>query len=447
MSQALRNIQRVERTGETNGALVLDFPAVLERNHDAIAKALPKHLDPDRMCRIALTAFRKSPALGRCDPMSVLAAVVTASQLGLEIMQNGESFLVPFKTECQLIPGYKGLMKLARNSGMVRDIYAHEVRLSDEFDYELGLQRRLLHKPLRGRGNFPASEAERGEVVGYYAVALLRDETSTFVMMSNEDVLRVRDASRGYQAAKRDQKSHPWDTHPVPMGKKTVIRALCNSSLPLSAELRLAIALDSAAELGVSQKINLRQAADGTYEPPSYDEMEKEATGAGASQVQHPTAPARGLERPVYQRPMGTASGYRSAPSNPVPREQVAAEQYRPHSRAPASQPPAQREAVQTRPSQPPVQRTPPVQTARAPAPHAPVPPRESVKPQKPQFSDEVMAAVAKLEACTSMFDLEEVAIRAESTFTGADLVKISQVYAEKRGKLENQQGGLFRGD
>ena len=129
--QTLKNINR------NNQVEVKSFPAMLEKFKGEIARALPKHINPDRMARIALTAFRMTPKLAECDPRSIFAAVIQASQLGLEVGLMGEAYLVPFGDQCQLIPGYTGLMKLARQSGLVQDIYAHEVRVNDKFTLKL----------------------------------------------------------------------------------------------------------------------------------------------------------------------------------------------------------------------------------------------------------------------------------------------------------------------
>ena len=61
-----------------------NFPAMLDAYKNEIGRALPKHLTADRMTRIALTCFRTTPALGNCEPASVFAAVIQASQMGLE---------------------------------------------------------------------------------------------------------------------------------------------------------------------------------------------------------------------------------------------------------------------------------------------------------------------------------------------------------------------------
>jgi len=269
MSQTLRNIQK-SRQGSSAPSNVVPFPAMLEQFKGEIARALPKHLSPDRMVRIALTAFRMNPKLAQTDPRSVFAAVIQSSQLGLEVGLMGEAHLVPFGSQCQLIPGYQGLMKLARNSGIVQDIYGHEVRVNDKFDIVLGLNRTLVHEPLKKSG-FPSSDEERGTIVGFYAVAVFKDGTRTFHAMSKEQIEQVRDNSRGYQMAKKYGKESPWDTHFIPMGLKTVIRRLCNL-LPKSPELAMALAMDDVNERGETQNIGITEAIEGSWAPIIDDE-------------------------------------------------------------------------------------------------------------------------------------------------------------------------------
>lgn len=253
-----------------------NFPAMLKAYGTEIARALPKHMNGDRMARIALTAFRSTPKLAECDPRSVFAAVIQSAQLGLEVGLMGEAYLVPYNGTCQLIPGYQGLMKLARNSGLVEDIYAHEVRERDHFQMTLGLTRTLQHEPLKARG-FPACDDERGEIVGFYAVAVFKDGSRTFQAMSCTEVNRIRDNSSGYKAAKKYKKESPWDTEYVEMGKKTVIRRLCKF-MPKSPELAAALALDDTANRGKDQGLDVEKAIEGTWAPTEDDPSAPEAT-------------------------------------------------------------------------------------------------------------------------------------------------------------------------
>jgi len=57
---------------------------LLKRMGPQIQRALPKHMDADRIARIALTAVRATPKLLECDQMSFLAALMQSAQLGVE---------------------------------------------------------------------------------------------------------------------------------------------------------------------------------------------------------------------------------------------------------------------------------------------------------------------------------------------------------------------------
>lgn len=274
-----------DRQGQVATKQTKDFPALLKSFLPEIQRALPKHMDGDRMARIALTAFRQTPKLAECDPRSVFAAVIQSSQLGLEVGLLGEAHLVPFNknkkvngqwtktVECQLIPGYQGLMKLARNTGNVKDIYAHAVRVNDAFDIVLGLDQTLTHEPLKENG-FPASDEARGDIVGFYAVAVFRDGSRTFQAMSAAQVNQIRDGSSGYKASKQFRTETPWDTNYEAMGIKTVIRRLCKY-LPKSPELQAALEMDTAADTGKAQNLNVNDAIEGTWAPSDDDEPEQ----------------------------------------------------------------------------------------------------------------------------------------------------------------------------
>jgi recombination protein RecT len=296
-----------------------DFPAMLTVWKGEIARALPKHLNADRMARIALTCFRNTPKLGECDPKSVFAAVIQAAQLGIEPGLMGEAHLIPFKDTCQLIPGYQGLIKLAKQTGQVVDIYAMAVREKDKFACTFGLNRTLEHSPLASKGGFPATEAERGEIIGFYAVAVFKDGTRTFVLMGKDAIDRVRDGSQGYQMAKRFNKleKSPWTSHYEEMGNKTVIRRLCKL-LPKSPELAQAIALDEAHHRGQDQGINLTEALDGSYAAPANNEEPIDIDPSTGEVIEKATPPAPAGSAPASPSSSGgTTTGAPAAPSKP----------------------------------------------------------------------------------------------------------------------------------
>lgn len=217
-----------------------------ESQKATLTAVLPKHVDADRMLKIALGALRTTPKLMNATVESLMGSVVQCSQLGLEPNTPlGHAYLIPFDnkkkgiTEVQIIFGYKGLIDLARRSGQIVSISAHEVCQKDHFEYEYGLDEKLVHKPALNN---------RGQVIAFYAVAKLVGGGHAFEVMSREQVEEIRDASQNYKFA-RDKGSTVWGQNPVEMGRKTVLRRLFKY-LPVSIELATASALDGKADTG-----------------------------------------------------------------------------------------------------------------------------------------------------------------------------------------------------
>ncbi len=235
MSQTPATQQKIHPTA-------LAVQQLLGANMKAIQSALPKHMTPERMCRVAFNTVQKTPALLNCTPHSLVAAIVEASSLGLEIDARGQAYLVPYKGSVTLIPGYKGLMDLAYRSGRVTSIYADVVCANDTFDFALGLDARLAHVP---------NLDERGEMKAVYAVAKIKDADPAFVVLGRSEVEKVKKASPG--ASKPDS---PWVKWEEEMWKKTAIRRLCKY-LPLSPEMQRALSLEDLADAGKGQDLGV----------------------------------------------------------------------------------------------------------------------------------------------------------------------------------------------
>jgi recombination protein RecT len=191
-----------------------------------IQRALPKHMDGDRIARLALTAIRKDKNLGQCSPESFAGALLTAAAMGLEPNVHGEAYLVPYKGECTLIVGYQGYAKLFYQSPIAKHLDAQTVYANDDFSYEYGLNPSLTHKPAQG---------DRGAIVAYYAVATLTTGASSFVVLSPEEVRALRGGKVGTSGRIPDPMH--W------MERKTVLRQLFKT-MPRSADLNRAIDTD-----------------------------------------------------------------------------------------------------------------------------------------------------------------------------------------------------------
>ena len=187
----------------------------INKSERQIAKALPSAITPERFARMAMTAVTMNPDLGKCTPPSFIGAMLQAASLGLEPNTPlGQAYLIPYNNyrsgekEAQFQIGYRGLIELAHRSGEFKSIEAHIVYENDEFEYELGLEPKLRHKP---------AMKNRGEIVWVYAVYKLQSGGYGFEVMSKDDINEHR---KKYSKAR----TSPWDTAWEGMAKKTVIK-------------------------------------------------------------------------------------------------------------------------------------------------------------------------------------------------------------------------------
>ena len=200
---------------------------VIQAGAKQFATALPKHVNSERFVRIAITTIRQNPKLAKCSQESLLGALMVSAQLGLEPGTLGQCYLIPFENkkagtvECQFQIGYKGLIELLRRSGQLSDIYSYTVYENDDFNIEYGLSRTLTHKP-----NFD----ERGEIKGFYAVAILKDGAKAFEYMTKDEVIKHEEKYR-----KGSYKNDVWNKNFEEMSQKTVVKKLLKW-LPVSVE-------------------------------------------------------------------------------------------------------------------------------------------------------------------------------------------------------------------
>ena len=211
-----------------------------------IKKALPSVLTSERFTRMVLTALSTTPALMECTPKSFLGAIMQAAQLGVEPNTPlGQAYLIPYKNkgvlECQFQLGYKGLIDLAYRSGEVSIVDAHEVCENDTFEYQLGLEPKLMHVP---------KMSGRGDVICYYAVFKTVKGGYGFQVMSVDDVKTF---------AKKKSKSYgsnfsPWATDFDEMAKKTVLKKTLKYA-PLKTDFVRAIAADETVKSEISENM------------------------------------------------------------------------------------------------------------------------------------------------------------------------------------------------
>ncbi|MCC2370050.1 recombination protein RecT [Bacillus cereus] len=231
-NESIKN-QLANRTENKPASPEQTVEAYMKKMGPRMAEVLPKHMDMDRMSRIALTTIRTNPTLLECTVPSLMGAVMQAVQLGLEPGLLGHCYLLPFNKnagtkqnpqwvkEVQFIIGYKGMIDLARRSGHIQSIYAHAVYENDEFEYELGLHPKLTHKPSFG---------DRGKFIGAYAVAHFKDGGYQMEFMPESEIEKRRGRSKSKDFG-------PWKSDYEEMAKKTVVRSMFKY-LPISIEVQ-----------------------------------------------------------------------------------------------------------------------------------------------------------------------------------------------------------------
>lgn len=219
---------------------------------------LPRTMDADQFTRQVISAVKTTPKLLNCfmTPQGEISVYLAAMQAGtMGLMPNTpaqEAWLLPrrvksqdgkYVDECQLAIGYRGYIKLIRNAGNIKTIYAEVVREGDEFQYERGLERDVLrHVP---SGN------EDGELTHAYAVVRYNDIKVgdewvsggyQFIVLGKQAIERRRDKSESW-GNERARPYSPWTTSTDAMWRKSAVRALV-PFLELSSEAHSQLSKD-----------------------------------------------------------------------------------------------------------------------------------------------------------------------------------------------------------
>lgn len=198
----------------------------LEAMRPTFARLLPAQVSAEKLIKVVLNCVSRTPALARCDMLSVAQCVATCAELGL--MPGGAlggAYLVPYGQTCTLIIGYRGFVELMRRSGELEAIDARVVHERDEFRWREGLVRELVH--------VPCLEVDPGPMRLVYCILRFRGGATQVEVMSRAQVDAIRSRSRA-------SGSGPWVTDYEEMARKTVVRRAAKLA-PMSSELARAI--------------------------------------------------------------------------------------------------------------------------------------------------------------------------------------------------------------
>lgn len=244
------------------------FPVMLEQYKAEIAKALPRHLNADRMARIALTAFRRNPKLGECDPRSVFAAAIQSAQLGLEPDTLGRSYLIPYKVskkinnkweshyECQFIPGWRGLVDLVNRSGTAT-VYTGVIFKDQTYTFKDGSVRDLI---IHNETDLDSP----ADITHAYAIGWVKGAVMPII-----DLWRVaRIVKHRDRYNKVGNLHYSYENWEMYARKVPLLQVL--KYMPMSPELSTAVSLSYAAEVG-GQGLTTKDVIEGTWAPVEQD--------------------------------------------------------------------------------------------------------------------------------------------------------------------------------
>ena len=227
-------VTTVERSETRPASPQREVRQEIEAMADQFKMALPSHIKVDKFQRVALTAIMSDPDLLHADRRSLIGALTRAAQDGL-LPDKREGALVIFNQKAskkgeqdrwiqavQWMPMIAGVLKKVRQSGEISAITANIIHEKDNFVWSLGDDEAIEHTP-------PKLGEDRGNPIGVYAIATLKDGYKIREVMDIHEIEKVRKVSKTGQYG-------PWKDWWEEMAKKTVIRRL-SKRLPMSTDI------------------------------------------------------------------------------------------------------------------------------------------------------------------------------------------------------------------
>ncbi len=269
-------------------------PAVINR-FDGLSS---NYLNKDRMIHLANECLRQNPALGECDPKSVLGAFITSASLGLEPNTPlGHAYLIPYKSwtkdnngnwvqssaSCTFQIGYRGFIQLFHRTHKILDFHASAIRENDHFCHAIGTKTVLEYsKALSNRGN----------VVGAFCHINKKNGGQDFNVITAEEIEKIKNTSETYKSlvkavdiaknknhqnelkkAERKLAQTPWVMWEDEMCAKSVVKKLAKNT-DLDSSIAMAAELDSLSDIG---RVDFSQLSEASAQGEIFDAVSSQA--------------------------------------------------------------------------------------------------------------------------------------------------------------------------
>lgn len=214
------------------------FSVALTNELESQKAALPADFNIPRFVQNSIALLNGNDTLAdfakKHGTAQIKQGLLRGAYLGLDAL-NSEMYLVPYGSQLNFMPSYKGMTKLAQkySTRPIKRIYAKVVRDGDTFEEVIERGEPSI--------NFKAVPFNSKPIIGVFAVCQYADGGLIYEVMSREDVEQCRKSSKA-------KNSPAWNNFWSEMAKKTVLRRLAKS-ISIDMDARVADAFNAGLEI------------------------------------------------------------------------------------------------------------------------------------------------------------------------------------------------------
>lgn len=199
-------------------------------------------ISPSKFKQIIVSEIENNKGLQNVfkkNPSSLFASILHCAELGLNPSQIvGEFYFSIDGDFVKPILGYKGLLTLLLRTNDITKIWTEIVFDKDDFEYELGLEPKMVHIP-------SSDSVKKSKHIKYaYACAKLSDGDVIFKVMSINEIKDINEIAKNELCFDDKKDPQHW------MVKKIVLKQLSKTLPKDNTKLQKAISFDDNAEGG-----------------------------------------------------------------------------------------------------------------------------------------------------------------------------------------------------
>lgn len=166
------------------------FEKNLKAYYSSIEKLLSSKygITPEEFMMSVINSVKRTPKLLNCDPASLFGSILMGAEVGLRPDTPEDfAYLIPYGSTAKYILSYKGIVELMYRSPKIKSVNAYAVYDKDEFEYMLGTDSYVKHRPHRGKN--------RGRLTATYCVVDLIEGGRVFAVAEGHELDEIKNIS------------------------------------------------------------------------------------------------------------------------------------------------------------------------------------------------------------------------------------------------------------